>query len=317
MKFERFIATFIMMNIVLLLGVVFFAKNHLIMMKVSEMIYGENVSAEQFDLPPSKLNSFASDSPEDNADAMEKIYSIIPEEDLLKLADLSPYEKATGIIKMFSLMGDGKCLTDKTIPEKLELSKKKEGCSKDFTEIFILLASNSGIEARPVSIGTHYAAEIYNGKKWIYIDPYYAMSVSSETALLSFRELAERMLSDGWMRFNFFGGEEHCMSGKPLANHPYFGDKMQFAVIYAFNGNNVLQMSKLDNLYGKKPAFIKYIAPYKNGMPEMMYTELGENEHTIVKKYVKGLLALLAAIFIGTNIVLPLFFIVGLLSRKK
>lgn len=317
MKFERFIATFVMMNIVLLLGVVFTAKNHLMMMKMSEMIYGKSVPAAYFDTPPSELDTFASDTPEDISDTMEQVYSIIPEEDLLKLADLPPYEKAVEIIRNFSLMGDGECLTDKTIPEKLKLAGKKEGCSKDYAEVFILLGSAIGLESRMVSNGLHYAAEIFNGKKWVYIDPYYAMSVSSESAKLSFRELAERMIADGWMRFDFFGGEEHCMSGKPLENHPYFGDKMQFATLYAYNGDNVIQIAKLDKEYAKKPAFLKYTLPFKNGMPEMIYADLGQNENTITKKYVMGLLGVLAAIFIGTNIVLPAYFILGLISRKK
>jgi len=317
MKFERFIATFVMLNIVLLAGLVFSAKNHLIMKTISEIINGKETSSAYFDRSPSDLASdgFKTDSKANIVSAMAEVYKTIPQAKLDEISALPPYERAVAIVKSFSLMGDGKCLINKTIPEKLALTSKKEGCAMDFAQIFSLIATYTGLDNRIVSNGIHYGAEIYDGKNWIYIDPYFAMSVSSEDSVLSYKDFSQRMISDGWMRFNFFGGENHCMSGKDIGTHPYFGDKMLFATIYTFNGNNVIKMAELESKYGSRPAFIKYLKPYKEGMPAITYTAIASNINTISKKYIMGLLAVLATIFIGTNIVLPIYYLTGVFSR--
>lgn len=67
---------------------------------------------------------------------------------------------------MFSLMGgDGECFTEEDMPERINKALKKNGCAKDFAQIFTVLALAAGLDVRIVSNGVHYASEIYNGKK--------------------------------------------------------------------------------------------------------------------------------------------------------
>lgn len=319
MKFERFIATFVMMNIVLMIAVVFTAKDKIFMETTSQILFAEKVTPEFFTLPPDKLDShgFVNGSKSALIDTAEDIFknSHFGADDINQIADLSPYEKSVSLIKMFSLMGDGKCLAGKTSGEKIKAMASKNGCAKDFAEIFAVLAEYSGIKVRIVSNGLHFANEIFDGDKWIYIDPYFAMSVSSETGYMSYKQFSEAMINDGWMRFNYFGGEEHCMSGKPIAEHPYFGDKYAFAALYMYNGNNFAEIIDLERELSGKALFKRKLIPYKNNTPQLVYTEIADSNESIIRKYVATALAVIAAIFAGTNIALPVYFLTGLFRR--
>ncbi len=55
MKFERFIVTFVMMNIVLMIAVVFSAKDHVVMEALSELIYGRKTAPAHYESSPDKL----------------------------------------------------------------------------------------------------------------------------------------------------------------------------------------------------------------------------------------------------------------------
>lgn len=212
-------------------------------------------------------------------------------------------------------MGDGICQTGKTITEKINNAAKKEGCAKDYAQIFMTLAGEADLTARLVSNGIHYGAEIFDGNSWIYIDPYFAMSISSEDSLLSFTQFAEKMLTGGWMRFNYFGGENHCMSGKDISKHPYFSDVSQFSSVFVVDSGDVAKMLRLERQFGNKTAVKKYLFPFRNGADELYYTNLDDGPKSIIHKYTAGLLALLATIFAGTEIVLPVYYLTSLLSR--
>lgn len=318
MKFERFISTFVMMNIVLLIAAAFAGKNDLMMSTLAKILYAKQVDSAYFELPPENLENFAKDSDKDIKNAMSDIFAktSISKEKFTEISSLAPYEHSVAIVKMFSLMGDGECLTGDNIVDKITKSSEKNGCAKDFAQIFTLLATAAGLDVRIVSNGMHYGTEIFDGEKWIYIDPYFAMSASSETEVMSYKQFAEAMLNNGWMRFNQFGGENHCMNGKQVTDHPYFGDKSMFANISVINGSNILEMLSLENRYNSKHALIKYLAPHKNGHPKVFYSEPEDSEGSILRKYVTAYMVVVALIFLGTNIVLPVYFIVSLIGRS-
>lgn len=321
MKFERFIAVFIMMNILLLLAVVFSAKNHTMTTAAAEIIYGQKVPKSYFLLTPAQLQKrgFKTDSPDDFKMGMQDIFeNTYIKKDMLQATEkLPPFERAKAIVRLFSLMGDGKCLYGLSMKDKINKAAHKDGCSKDFAEIFVLLATYTDLDARMVSNGSHYGAEIYDGKRWIYIDPYLAMAIGGEDHMLSYEEFAERMLHNGWMRFDYFGGENHCMSGKPAANLPYFGDTQAFAEIYSYNGNNIFQLNGIEMALKGKALAMRKLSPYGMGAPEEVYTDLETNNRSIIRKYVKAYMGVVALIFVFTNILLPIYFLTGLIIRKK
>ncbi|PLX68533.1 MAG: hypothetical protein C0603_05110 [Denitrovibrio sp.] len=253
MKLERFIVTFVMMNIVLMIAIVFSVKDFTVMEALSEIIYGQKTAPAHYALSPSKLKEegFKSDNKEVFQNGMSEIYAttIISAEKIAKLNNLPPYEKGVEIVRMFSLMGDGECLSEPNIADKINQTAKKNGCSVDFAQIFTILAKASGLDARIVSNGIHYGAEIYNGNKWIYIDPYFAMSASGKEGRMSYIEFSNAILNNGWIIFDYFGGENHCMNGKPIAEHPYFSDQELFASIYSLNGNNIFEVNKIESKY--------------------------------------------------------------------
>ncbi len=89
-------------------------------------------------------------------------------------------------------------------------------------------------------------------KKWIYIDPYFAMSAAGKDGRMSYLEFSDALLNNGWIKFEYFGGENHCMAGKPVADHPYFSNQEQFASIFSLNGNNIFRINELERKYSKK-----------------------------------------------------------------
>lgn len=317
MKFDKFIATFFMLNVVLGIAVVFSIKNRPVMETTAEIIYGRKVSAEYFDLPPEQLENFQKDSPGAVMDGMTEIFAEtdITPESMEEISLLPPYERAAAIVKKFSLMGDGECLEGASLAEKINAAKQKKGCSYDFAQIFTALASYTGLESRIVSNGTHFGAEIYDGG-WIFIDPYFAMSVSSENGYLSYADFSRRMLSDGWMRFDCFGGEDHCMTGKPIESHPYFGDRDKFAALITYSGSNTFETVKAEAAVKEKLMHTRVLAPYRNGRPEIIHAELVPSGNGIVRKYVMTGMGVIGLLFIAADIILPLYFLTGLILRR-
>jgi len=319
MKFERFIATFVMMNIVLMLIVVFSAKNEIFTETASQILFGEKVTPDFFTLSPKELERtgfIKGDTKffdQQMSDIFEKTNTSRGELDNLK--KLPAYERSKKIVQMFSLMGDGKCMTEAALPEKINRMADKEGCANDFALVFGMLARYTGLEVRIVSNGFHEASEVFDGEKWIYIDPYFAMTAASKDGFMSYIQFAEAMVNDGWMRFEYFGGSEHCMSGKPIAEHPYFGDKQTFASVYLYNGDNFPEIVKTQRELSDKALFIRKSVPYKNSTPELVYTEVTHSSDSILRKYVKTGMAVIALIFAGTNIMLPIYYLAGLFRR--
>jgi len=319
MKFDRFIAVFFMLNVILMAALAFSSKNIVISEASAELFYGKYVSASYFQKSPAELRDDGFQTDKVNFEIIFKNNHEIKEK-VDKLTDLPPYEKAIGIVKTFSLMGDGICLKNADLSEKLTRSAKKEGCSKDFAYIFTALASYSGLDARIVSNGTHFGGEVWTGESWVYIDPYFAMSVSDEDSPLSYTEFSEKMINNGWMRFNYFGGKNHCMYGKPLGEHPYFGDKNSFASVYSLNGSNVFEIVKAEIKYVSSIVIKETLLPYKNGKPELIYTDIADSQRSLIRKYVTGFLAMLAVLFLCADIILPAYYLTGLairLSGKK
>jgi len=319
MKFEKFIATFFMVNIIALIALVYSAKNELVLDTSALVIYGQNQSGAYFELSPEALSEkgFKTDSPETVQKNFEKIFqsTFIDKEKLDEIKNLTPYERAVSIVQLFSKMGDGKCLTGLPLTEKINMTADKKGCSEDFADIFTVLAAYTGLPARVVSNGQHFGAEIYDGAKWIYIDPYFAMSASDEKKRMSFPEFAETLLKNGWIRFDFFGGEEHCMSGKSIPGHPYFGDTSQFAEIYTENGNNIFEQTSTALSLKDKPLFVRILYPYQLSEPEPIIYSIADSHGTIIRKYISGAIAVVALLLVFANIALPLYFLTGLMTR--
>lgn len=319
MNFERFIATFVMMNIVLMLAIVFAGKDEIFTETASQVLFGKKASPEFFTLKPSELENFQEADRDLFNKTMNDIFTEthISKTDLDKISSLPPYEQSAEIVKLYSLMGDGECLEGLSASEKINKMRNKEGCSKDFAQIFGLLASYNGLDVRMVSNGFHFANEIFDGKQWVYIDPYLAMSVSAKDGRMSYIQFADAMVNDGWMSFRYFGGEDHCMNGKPVAEHPYFGDKFSFASVYMYNGDNFAQMLQTQQDLADRALFIKKYKPYKQNAPALVYSEVTDSRDGILRKYVTAGLLVAGAVFAGTNIVLPLWFLAGLFKRFK
>jgi hypothetical protein len=310
MKFERFISTFVMMNIVIMIVLVFSAKNDLMMSNAAEIFFGTKTDISYFTLPPEKQQV--------QTDEYSEIFknTRIKQEQLDELKILPPYERAVAVVQMFSLMGDGTCGGHPSISMMINDAESKKGCSKDFARIFAALALYAGLDTRIVSNGSHYGAEIYDGK-WIYIDPYFAMSASDENTRLSYAEFASAMLNNGWIKFNYFGGTDHCMSGKQPEEHPYFSDSGQFSSIYAYSAGDVFHTVRLESIYHSKPAFLKHISPMMNGAAAPYYHDLAAGAKSTVRKYVKVMAALIAVTIIATEIILPTYFITGVVVRRR
>jgi hypothetical protein len=272
MRFERFIGTFFILNIILLIAVAYCSKNDLLLGIFEDIMHSEKRTAEYLQAPPASNQNFP-----------EEIFSEtrIKRSDLDSLKSLPPYDQAKGIVKMFSLMGDGECLTGKTIIEKINATEDKKGCSKDYAEIFDILASYINLPSRVVKNSSSHANEIYDGSGWIFIDPYYAMSASDKNSgKLSYLSFADKMLNNGWLRLNFFGSEDHCMSGKPLKA-------------------------------------LKYIMPYGKGKSDWAKVSIGANNNDIIRKYVTAALAVWILLFIATNLVLPAWFFLSMIGARR
>lgn len=319
MKFERFIAVFFMLNVVLMIAAAFSAKNETVSSAMADIIYGKKVAQDYFTLTPAELQKqgFKTDAPDDIERSMSDIFenTYIKRSMIKDLEPLPPYERAVAIVKLFSLMGDGKCLTGLHIKDKINKAASKEGCAKDFAEIFTLLAQYAGLNVRMVSNGTHWGAEIFDGVKWIYIDPYFAMSAAEQDHRMSYLEFSKAMLSNGWMRFEQFGGENHCLNGKDAAGLPYFKDAKSFAEVYSLNGNNVLELNRTERRLHNRLLIVRKLMQYGMGAPEPVYTDIGDSGAALIRKYVTGLLALLAVLFISADVILPVYYLSGLFMR--
>jgi hypothetical protein len=309
MRFERFIGTFFILNIILLIAVAYCSKNDLLLGIFEDIMHSEKRTAEYLQAPPASNQNFP-----------EEIFSEtrIKRSDLDSLKSLPPYDQAKGIVKMFSLMGDGECLTGKTIIEKINATEDKKGCSKDYAEIFDILASYINLPSRVVKNSSSHANEIYDGSGWIFIDPYYAMSASDKNSgKLSYLSFADKMLNNGWLRLNFFGSEDHCMSGKPLENHPYYGDKSQFAHIYTPLVDDTVSSIEAENYAADKFKALKYIMPYGKGKSDWAKVSIGANNNDIIRKYVTAALAVWILLFIATNLVLPAWFFLSMIGARR
>lgn len=143
------------------------------------------------------------------------------------------------------------------------------------------------------------------------------MSAAGKDGRMSYLEFSDALLNNGWIKFEYFGGENHCMAGKPVADHPYFSNQEQFASIFSLNGNNIFRINELERKYSKKPAFMKHLYPYMKGKPTLLITELKPTDRSIVRKYVAGLMAVIFIVFIGTNILLPAYYLTCLLRQYR
>jgi hypothetical protein len=219
---------------------------------------------------------------------------------------------------MFSQMGNGICGDERSIPDKIIAASKKEGSSKDFAEIFSVLSQYTGLKTRIVKNEVSYAAEVIDGKKWFFIDPYFAMSAYDENSNpLSYYQLAERMENSGWVRYDFFGGENHCMSGKSLLDHPYYGNRQSFSSIYALMGDNIFSIAAKEASVPEKPKFVHTFAPYREVKPYWVHVAVGDDETVQLKKLAAGGVVIWVFLFIGADILLPIIFITSRLKGRK
>jgi len=292
MKLEKFIGTFFILNIIMLVAVAFVSKNDLMLTIMEDIFYTESKPISYLETPPKGLAKNSEDK---------------------------PYQQAKAIIKSFGNMGDGKCLTGLGLGEKLRAVKENKGCSKDYAEVFDILAEKEGINSRIVKNDSWYANEIYSNGKWVFIDAYYAMSATDENAnLLSYLNFSEKMLNNGKMAFKFFGGKNHCLSGKPLENHPYYGDKSKFAHIYTPISGDTEKSIEAEKKYAGKFKAFEFLKPYSSGKSEWARVSISSNDRDIIKKYVLAGMLVWVLTFIGTNIVLPVSSIIlWLRSRSR
>ncbi len=322
MKSEKFFTSLFMLNIILIIAVVYSVKNDTMLSVFEEIFYSKKVNSGFMTFPPSILHDygFRSDPDDVRKAGMDEIFSKtgIRHSDIDSLSTLPPFERAVMITKMFSSMGDGVCNESLSIADKITAAKKKSGCPKDFAEIFSALAQYSGLKTRIVKNEMSYAVEVFDGKKWFFIDPYFAMAAYNEDSHpLSYYQTADRLIHSGWIRFHFFGGENHCMYGKFPQDHPYYKNRTAFNSIYALMGDNIFSIAAKEASVPEKPKFVHIFAPYRQIKPYWVHVTVGEDSTVQLKKFVAGGLVIWVLLFIASNIVFPAYFIYTKTRRRR
>lgn len=322
MKTERFLVSLFMLNLLLAVVLIYSLKSDTMLSAFEDIFHSKKVSAGYMTFTPDILKTygFKSDTDEVKSAAMNEIFSktYINHNDLDRIENIPPLDRSILITKMFSTMGDGVCLKGMTLPQKILEVKKKHGCSEDFAEIFSVLATYTGLKTRMVHNNLSYGVEVFDGRKWFFIDPYFAMTVMDKQGKpLSYTKLASRMVHSGWMRFDFFGGKNHCMSGKAITDHPDYADRKAFSSVYALMGDNIISIVNKESTTPLKPKFVYMFAPYRDIKPIWVHTSLTSDATAQIKRTLATGLVLWVLLFFVTNIIMPVHFIWSKIKGKK
>lgn len=322
MKTEKFLVSLFMINLILAVILVYSIKNDTILNVFEDMFHSKTVSSGFLTFTPEVLKEygFKSDTDEVKRAAMDDIFSktTIKHSDLDRIANVPLVDRAMLIAKMYSTMGDGICLDGMSLWQKINMAKQKHGCSEDYAEIFSVLADYAGLKTRIVHNSLSYGVEIFDGRKWFFIDPYFALTFSDEDGnTLSYYQVAERMTGSKWIKFNFFGGKNHCMSGKNITNHPDYADASAFTSLYALMGDNIASIVNKEMTIPVKPKFVHMFAPYHEIKPYWIHVTVGRDSTSQLNRVVAGGLVLWILLFISADIVMPVYFIYSKLRKKS
>jgi hypothetical protein len=321
MKTEKFIASLFMLNIILAIILVYSMKSDGILAVFEDIFYSKKVSAGYMTFSPELLgDSFKRDTEADKADGYNRIFTEtnIQRRYLTGISTVPPVERAGLIVKIMGKSGDGVCLNGLDIVGKIDLTEKRKGCSKDFAEVFSVLAGYTGLETRLVKNDEHYGVEIFDGKKWFFTDPYYAIIPFDDNSHpLSFTNMADKISKGKHVRLDCIGGNDHCFAGKPTEDHPYFMERADFASVYVLMGNNIFGILKKEAITPLKPKFVHTFAPYREVKPHWAHLITDTENTTHLRKIVVSFMMLWICLFIATDIVFPIYFIYSKLGRKK
>ncbi|MGE4466061.1 hypothetical protein [Sphaerochaeta sp.] len=321
MKTEKFITSLFMLNIILAVILVYTMKSDGIIAVFEDIFYSKKVSAGYMTFSPELLgNSFKRDTEADKNDGYNRIFTEtnIKRRYLTGISNIPPVERAGLIIKIMGNSGDGNCLNGQDIVSKIKLTEHRKGCSEDFAEVFSVLAGYTGLDTRLVKNSNHYGVEIFDGKKWFFTDPYYAVIPFDDNSRpLSFTNMADRISRNRHIRLECVGGSDHCLAGKPSESHPYFSDRAAFASVYALMGNNIFGILKKEAITPLKPEFVYTFAPYREVKPHWAHliTDMENTDH--LRKIVTGFMMLWIALFLAADVALPVYFVYSKFSSKK
>ncbi|WP_277656427.1 hypothetical protein [Seleniivibrio woodruffii] len=322
MKFEKFITSFFMLNIILAVALVYSMKSDGILAVLEDVFYSKKVSAGYMTFSPELLgDSFRRDTETDIQEGYAQIFSEtnIKRQRLTNISAIPPVERSGMIIKMMGRAGDGICLNGKSITEKIMLTGKRKGCTKDFAEVFSVLAGYTGLDTRLVKNDENYAVEVFDGKKWFYADPYHAaVAFDDKDQPMSFLQMADRISRGKHIRLEPAGLENHPFYDTSEKAHPYFADREHFASVYTLMGNNIFAILKKEAITPLKPKFVFTFAPYREIKPHWAHLITDTENITHMRKIVVTFMLVWVGLCIGTNVVLPGYFIYSnLVSRKK
>lgn len=314
MKTEKFIVSLFMLNLILVIVLIFSLKNDTILNGFEEIFYSKKADSSFIKFPPDMMPQygFITESPEVFSAGMNEIFSKthIKQKSLEHLDSVPVFDRALLIVKMFSSMGNGICSDDSPLPERIIRAKNKEGCPKDYAMIYSVLAKYAGIKNRIVKNASVYGVEIYDGKKWIFIDPYFAVAAYDENGKnLSFFELNRRKLNNEQVRLDFFGGQNHCMYGKNASELPYYKAESGFGNTHVLMGDNIFSIALKEASVPLKPKFVHTFAPYRSVKPRWIYVSAGYDSTQQLKKVLSGGIVIWILLFIASDIILPVYFI--------
>lgn len=322
MKTERFIVSLFMINILLAVILVYTLKNETVLSAFDDIFHSKKVSAGNMTFTPNTLKQYGFKNDPENVkiQEMNRIFAETPLKhgDLDRIENIPPYDRSMLITKMFSSMGDGVCLDGMTLSQKINEAKKKHGCSKDYAEIFSVLATYTGLKTRMVHNNLSYGVEVFDGRKWFFIDPYFAITITNENGKpLSYPQVAWRMVHNGWMKFNFFGGVNHCMNGKSITEHPYYSDREAYSSIYSLMGDNIISIVNKEVTTPRSPRFVFMSAPYRDVKPYWMHVSLNTDITAQLKRTLAAGIVLWVLLLIATDFIMPIYFVWSKIKGKK
>jgi hypothetical protein len=155
--------------------------------------------------------------------------------------------RAQSIVVSFSKNGGFDCGEPMAIVERIKHVSEGDGngCCSDHSEVFLALSAVYDLKAREVSAHSgHVFNEFFDSelKKWIFIDPQYAIMATDEGGeYLSLFEMRDRYQRDEVVEFQFFGNDHHKFANQDPHEHPSYDAKDDFSFVMVTMGNNVFE----------------------------------------------------------------------------
>lgn len=316
MKTEKFFVSLFMLNIILIIILIFSLKNDMMLAAFEDIFYSKKKDSTFMSFPPEMMSQygFVNESPEVFKAGMDEIFAKthIKHSALEHLDSVPILDRARLIVRMYSSMGSGICSDDVSLPDRVNRARKKEGCPKDYAMIFSALARYAGIQNRIVKNAAVYGVEIFDGKKWIFIDPYFAVTAyDKEGNSLSFFDLNRKKTESENIRLDFFGGHNHCMFGKNTSEMPYYKNNGLFGSAYVLMGDNVFSIALKESSVPLKPKFVHTFAPYRSVKPHWIYSSVGYDSTEHLKKVLSAGIVIWVLLFLASDIIFPIYFIMS------